>query len=156
MSKFILNVTIEKKIPLTKYWLKNKALNILNSLNLSTPIALSLLITNDRTMRSLNKKYRGKNETTDVLSFSLINTHDHLLNLDFVLPPEPISNIGEIIISYEQAKKQSCELFLSVEDELTILILHGILHLLGYDHELVKDRKIMQAKEKEILNLLEN
>jgi probable rRNA maturation factor len=154
MSKFILNITIEKNTALSKYWLKSKTLKILKSLNLSSPLELSLLITNDRTMTSLNKKFRGINETTDVLSFSFLSAHNYFSNLDFVLPPETITNIGEIIISYEQAEKQSRELSLSVEDEITTLILHGILHLLGYDHELAKERKIMQAKEKEILDLL--
>ena len=86
-------------------------------------------------MRGLNKQFRGKNSTTDVLSF----------------PFEPDefdtdeNNLGEIIISAEQAERQAKENHLTFEREIKQLILHGILHLCGFDHE--TDDGEMNARE---------
>ena len=79
----------------------------------------------DRKMRGLNKEFRGKNSTTDVLSFPF--------EADEFESGE--NNLGDIIISVEQAEKQAKENDLNFETEIKQLILHGVLHLCGYDHE---------------------
>lgn len=85
----------------------------------------SVAFVSDRRMTELNRFFRGKDSTTDVLSF----------------PYEPdefdsdSSNLGDIVISVEQAEKQSRENGLALENEIKQLILHGVLHLCGYDHE---------------------
>lgn len=79
----------------------------------------------DRKMRQLNKIFRGKNSTTDVLSFSF-EADKFETEKD---------NLGDIVISVEQAQKQASENNLDFETEIKQLILHGILHLCGYDHE---------------------
>ncbi len=79
----------------------------------------------DRRMRELNKTFREKNSTTDVLSFPFDPN-------EFELGEE---TLGEIVISIEQAEKQAAENDLSLASEIKQLILHGILHLCGYDHE---------------------
>jgi len=79
----------------------------------------------DRRMRELNKTFRGKNSTTDVLSFPYQTD-------EFEIETE---NLGDIVISLEQAQKQSAENNLTLETEIKQLILHGVLHLCGYDHE---------------------
>lgn len=79
----------------------------------------------DRRMRELNKQFRGKNFTTDVLSFPYEAD-------DFETNDE---NLGDIIISVEQTIKQAAENNLDLETEIKQLILHGVLHLCGYDHE---------------------
>jgi probable rRNA maturation factor len=85
----------------------------------------TLAFVSDRKMRELNKMFRGKNSTTDVLSFPF--------EADEFESGE--SNLGDIAISVEQADRQAAENKLDLETEIKQLILHGILHLCGYDHE---------------------
>jgi probable rRNA maturation factor len=85
----------------------------------------TIAFVSDRKMRELNKIFRGKNSTTDVLSFPF--------EADEFDSDE--NNLGDILISAEQAARQAKENDLSLETEVRQLILHGILHLCGYDHE---------------------
>lgn len=96
---------------------------------------LSLKICNDREIQQLNKTYRGIDRATDVLSFPL----------PFVDPQSDEEYLGDIIISFPTAKKQAKEHKQTIEDELTFLFLHGLLHLLGYDHEDAAEEKAMFA-----------
>jgi probable rRNA maturation factor len=82
--------------------------------------AISCLITDDAAILRLNRKFRGKNSATDVLSFPAQNANGLL---------------GDVAISIDRAKEQAAEHGHSLEDELRILILHGALHLAGMDHE---------------------
>lgn len=102
--------------------------------NKSTTIAF----VSDRKMRELNKQFRGKNSTTDVLSFPF-EADEFEIEAD---------NLGDIVISIEQAKKQATENTLTLELEIKQLILHGILHLCGYDHE--TDNGEMNRRELEL------
>lgn len=98
----------------------------------------SIAFISDRRMKQLNELFRGKDSTTDVLSF----------------PHEPDefdpdkNNLGDIVISVEQAQKQAQESGLTLENEIKQLILHGLLHLCGYDHE--TDDGEMNARELEL------
>ncbi len=85
----------------------------------------TIAFVSDRKMRELNKQFRGKNSTTDVLSFPF-EADEFEIDAD---------NLGDIVISIEQAQKQSKENDLDIELEIKQLILHGVLHLCGYDHE---------------------
>ena len=103
-------------------------------------IELSILIVNNRSIRELNKKYRGMDKPTDVLAFP-IGGHSKLL--------------GDIIISMEKTHAQAAERGHSPEQEFKILLTHGILHLLGYDHEISRsEAQRMKRKEKIILSKL--
>lgn len=82
----------------------------------------------DRKMKQLNFEFRGINSTTDVLSFPFEPE-------DFEVSADENKNLGDILISVEQAKKQAAENKLTLEKEIKQLILHGILHLCGFDHE---------------------
>jgi probable rRNA maturation factor len=118
------------------------------------PFAIAFV--SDRKMRELNKKFRGKNSTTDVLSFPFLSEPQAVargLNLaDPIVKATPSANadrtdkkvdpsteyidfLGDIVISLEQAERQAKENDLELETEIKQLILHGILHLCGYDHE---------------------
>ena len=90
----------------------------------------SIAFVSDRRMKELNGFFRGKDSTTDVLSFP----HEPD---EFDQPPEDGTQnfIGDIVISIEQAQKQAKENGLTLENEIKQLILHGVLHLCGYDHE---------------------
>ena len=103
-------------------------------------IELSILIVNNRSIRELNKKYRGMDKPTDVLAFPM-GGHSKLL--------------GDIIISMEKTHAQAAERGHSTEQEFKILLTHGILHLLGYDHEISpSESQRMKRKEKIILSKL--
>lgn len=101
-------------------------------------------------MRVLNQQYRGVDRTTDVLSFPQIDVSSQLSALSsqhFML--------GDIVINIHKAKRQAIENGITFNEELKRLLLHGLLHLLGYDHEKGKDAgRKMQKKTKEILNQL--
>ncbi|CAM2068865.1 rRNA maturation RNase YbeY [Sulfidibacter corallicola] len=85
---------------------------------------LSILVTRDDHMRELNATYRGKDRTTDVLSFPGGGPL-----------PDGSHHLGDVVISHDQLVRQAAELGQSVARELRFLILHGVLHLLGHDHE---------------------
>jgi len=103
-------------------------------------IELSILIVNNRSIRELNKKYRGMDKPTDVLAFPM-GGHSKIL--------------GDIVISMEKSHAQAEERGHSPEQEFKILLTHGILHLLGYDHEISRsEAQRMKRKEKIILSKL--
>ncbi len=102
----------------------------------------AIRIVSDKEMRCLNRDYRGKDSTTDVLSFRY---QDESF--------EAADSLGDIVISAEQASRQALENDLSLELEITQLILHGILHLCGYDHE--NDSGEMDAREAELREVLD-
>jgi len=112
---------------------------------------LSIFFVNDVRMRILNREYRGVDRTTDVLSFPQsadFSVHDSQLTVhEFIL--------GDIVISLPKANRQAMEYGTTLNEELKRLLIHGLLHLIGYDHETGKyvERK-MQKKTKEILNRL--
>lgn len=103
---------------------------------------LSIILVNDRKIRELNLKYRGKDKTTDVLSFPL---HEEPRGLPF-LP------LGDIAINLKAAQRDASEQKISLREHLRWLLAHGILHLLGYDHEKSRHAgKKMRLKEKKLL-----
>lgn len=92
---------------------------------------ISLNIVGDRMMKNLNRKYRKINDTTDVLSFCLTETTD----IGFVEPPDGVLHLGDIIISFPQARDEAGEENKLVDDKIDELVEHGMLHLLGQHHE---------------------
>lgn len=113
-------------------------------------IETSLLITNDAELQQLNRDYRGIDAPTDVLSFAAEEGAP-----GFVRPPEMPRYLGDLAISYERVLAQAAEYGHSVERELAFLTVHGLLHLLGYDHERgPDDERAMRAREEAIMALL--
>lgn len=104
---------------------------------------LTIRITDEEEMTSLNKYYRQKNNVTNVLSFPA-NIPENI-NLEEKL-------LGDIIICPSVVLQESIELNKSYESHFALIVVHGVLHLLGYDHIDAKDAEIMQAKEIKILN----
>lgn len=125
--------------------LKQKAEIILKAIGLPDA-QLSILITDDAEIRTLNRDYRGRDNPTDVLSFSQIEGGFENVEPDL---------LGDVVISLDTAKRQADEKGHPVELEITILLVHGTLHLAGYDHEGKKsDAEKMLNKERELLALL--
>nr|WP_235596140.1 rRNA maturation RNase YbeY [Leptospira weilii] len=121
---------------------------------------LSLLLVGDSDMREINRLRRGKDKTTDVLSFPLEFDSSPLQNVlqkrrGFGSNSLPPIALGEIVISVDTLEKQAIEIGHSVKDEFYRLLVHGFLHLLGYDHERgEEEERIMKLKEDECLEIL--
>lgn len=116
-------------------------------------VELGLVVTGQERIRQLNRDYRGRDEPTDVLAFAAREEADG--QSPFVQPPDGVLHLGEVIISLPQAAAQAGERGHSLEKELAVLVIHGVLHLLGYDHEEAADERRMQAREAEILGEIE-
>lgn len=102
---------------------------------------IHLVMVDDKEISVLNKDYRGKNQPTDVLSFSYFEEER--------FPGEDL--LGEIVISVQTAKQQAQEHNKTLRQELQFLFVHGLLHIFGYDHEKASERKIMFDLQDEIL-----
>ncbi len=111
---------------------------------------LSVVITDSEKMMALNKQYRDANEQTDVLAFSTRESTDNN-EVPFVQPPNGILHLGEIVICYPQALMQAKEHGHSTNREIALLIIHGILHLLGFDHNTAELERQMRTREYAIL-----
>lgn len=109
---------------------------------------LSIMLVDNDYIKELNLMYRGKNEPTDVLSFAMNEMTDEEPGFDV---PGDVNMLGDIVVSLEQAKAQSIEYEHSLEREVGYLIVHGMLHLLGYDHKSERERKVMRDIEKQIM-----
>ncbi|NBG89323.1 rRNA maturation RNase YbeY [Isachenkonia alkalipeptolytica] len=106
---------------------------------------VSLSLVTPEEIKELNKQYRGKDRATDVLSFPV----------EELFQPGEEKILGDIVISTEAVMEQAREYSHSVEREIAYLFLHGLLHLLGYDHLESEDKEKMRKVEKEILSQLE-
>ncbi len=139
MIEIIYNPVLEKKFD--EKLLKNTALATLEHQAAPKDATLSILLTDDEQIRSLNREYRGFDSPTDVLSFDV---HER--------DPETGSlYLGEIIISVPYAAKQALQNDHPLEAEILLLIVHGILHLLGHDHAEREEKNIMWTAQAEIL-----
>ena len=106
---------------------------------------LSVLLVDDATIQNLNRQHRSIDSATDVLSFPQTMEGDEFIS----------HMLGDVVISVETAKRQAVEHHFSLEQELVLLLLHGLLHLLGYDHERSpQDEKLMKEKTWELFALI--
>lgn len=119
--------------------------------NAPSPCEMSIVFTDSETIHRLNRDYRGIDHPTDVLSFCMASGEEKDA-LSFILPPDDIAHLGEVIISCPQAVEQAAVQEHPIDMELTVLLIHGILHLLGYDHEDTADEAKMQAREKQLMH----
>jgi probable rRNA maturation factor len=110
---------------------------------------ITLVITGDDEIRDLNRQYRDVDAPTDVLSFAEAEA-----DARFVAAPDESAYLGDVVISYPRAVAQAVSAGHSVADELLLLVVHGVLHLLGHDHASRAEKRKMWAARKEILNEL--
>ena len=108
---------------------------------------VSVLLTDDHLMTELNRDYRGINAPTDVLSFAQLEGNENELLNSTIL--------GDIVISLETAERQAIDESHSLEEEVAFLTVHGVLHLVGFDHPTQKEADIMFEKQKNILQCLQ-
>ncbi|MBQ4511030.1 MAG: rRNA maturation RNase YbeY [Clostridia bacterium] len=111
-------------------------------------VEVSVTFTDNEKIRELNKNYRNKDSSTDVLSFPMFNSTEEMEYMD-VVP------LGDIVISLEKAKEQAHNFYHGSYHELAFLSIHSTLHLLGYDHETSKeDEEDMFRRQKEIMEII--
>ena len=140
MKDYIFNTTSEE----IDFTTLDKVINFACSyLKVENPL-LNVVIVDNKKIKEINKEYRNKDSVTDVISFAFEEVDD--------VEYEGVRFLGEIYISYERCKEQAHEYGHSVEREFCYLGIHGVLHLLGYDHMIEEDKKVMRALEEEILN----
>jgi probable rRNA maturation factor len=126
--------------------LRRLAVRVLRAEGVTPPAEVGLVVTDDETLRDLNRRYLGLDEPTDVLSFG----HGPA-SQPFVTPPDGVRRLGEVILSYPTAERQAQEAGHGVQEEAAHLVVHGLLHLLGYDHANPEDESRMRAREEELL-----
>ena len=136
----------QKIIKIDKRRIRRTALKILKILDCADK-EISLSFVDDENIKQLNKQYLGKDKATNVISFSLREGEYSNINPQI---------LGDIIISVETAQRDAIKENLTVTQELEFLIIHGILHLLGYNHENTtkKETNKMRQKEKDLFNII--
>lgn len=119
---------------------------VLRLTNTPEESALTIVISDDAQLHQLNLEFLGIDAPTDVLAFPS----------DEVDPETDARYLGDVIISYERAAQQAVSMNHSLENELQLLVVHGILHLLGYDHDNLERKAQMWAIQDQVLGLLQN
>lgn len=113
-------------------------------------LELSILLTQDKEIQDLNKNYRHKDKPTNVLSFPALSPQE----FDHIDPNNNFMVLGDIILSFETILKEASEQGKSFENHLSHLLIHSLLHLIGYDHETEDEAQIMESLEIAILKNL--
>lgn len=130
--------------PVDRALLRRRARQILRALDRSDA-ELSVALVDDETIEALNARYRDRRRPTDVLSFSL---------LDGVHSERRGALLGDVVIGLETAQRQARRGRRSLEDEVVRLLIHGVLHLLGHDHERPDEASAMRSEERRVLRAL--
>jgi probable rRNA maturation factor len=149
MADYEIDIQIDERFrrAVRKTPLRRAAQETLRAEGVEAPAEVGLVITDDEQIRGLNRRYLHRNRVTDVLAFSLREG-------EFVPLPNGILHLGEVIISCPQARRQARDWGHTLEEELALLVVHGVLHLLGYDDEEPEPEQRMRQREQEILKSL--
>ena len=121
-------------------------------------VYVAITLTTPEEIREINKKFRKIDKETDVLSFPIFEKKDLDMlrkNGDVVDKDMPQDVLGDIIISIKKVEEQAKEYGHSVERELAYMVVHGFYHLMGYDHMVEEDKKVMREKEERVLESLD-
>ncbi|MCM8797542.1 MAG: rRNA maturation RNase YbeY [Candidatus Omnitrophica bacterium] len=131
----------QKKIPVSPAKIKKTILNVLSAEGFKKNAELSVYFVTDIRIRALNRKFLHKDEATDVLAFNLSKAG------------RKDSLVGDIVVSAEMALRNARIFQTNPKDELRLYVVHGLLHLLGYDDQNIDAKKLMRQKEKKYANL---
>ena len=147
----VITILNNQKVPISTKQLKKDAQRILEYLEYPD-FDLGIMLTDNATIHKYNKKHRGKDKPTDILSFPF---HDKLKAGErIVAQTDEQKNLGDIIISPEYVQEDLPNWGQSFDERMRVLLVHGICHLLGYDHIKDEDYELMQKKEEELLEQL--
>ena len=162
MPRHVIDISndVESTIDVKATWLRRVVRGALASADLRDAVEVGLLLTGDDRVRRLNRDYRGEDRTTDVLAFALEESEvafprpsDALPTLGQV-PSDALRALGQVVVSYPQAVRQAAEYGHTVEREVAFLVVHGLLHLLGFDHQRPDDEARMLSKQEAIMTSL--
>ncbi|MBI4096462.1 MAG: rRNA maturation RNase YbeY [Candidatus Levybacteria bacterium] len=128
MEQVNIPIFVESRYKVNRKRIKKTVFKILTQHEIKGPVEVSVAIVGDRKMRALSLKYKGEDKTRNILSFSLSEGESTYL-------PSEILRLGDIVISYPQVIKEASEEEVLVDDKVDELIEHGLLHLLGINHE---------------------
>lgn len=139
---------VEDDEPPSCDWLQEIVQRTLSAANIEQSCEVSVLLTEDERMRELNREYRGKDKPTDVLSFAF--EEDDTVKL----PPGVPRMLGDVVLSLETVKRQAEENSRTYPQETAWALCHGVLHLVGFDHQDDEQEAQMRAMEKHVLETL--
>ncbi len=148
MSAFTVEIQIDAAFAADAEQLRQAALATLRQQSVTGAAELTIVVTGDEAVRRLNRDYRGVDAPTDVLSFG--NEDD----ASFVLAPGSPRYLGDVVVSFPRAEAQAAQAGHAVGDELRLLVVHAVLHLLGHDHAEPDEQAVMWAAQVEILHSL--
>lgn len=131
-------------------WLSDLATRVLESEAVPRPAELGVVITDDAEIHEVNRKFAGDDYATDVLAFPMVHLKE-LEEAGFVAPPDKVKHLGEVIISYETARRQALDHERDLDQEVAHLLFHGVLHVLGYDHTEPEEEAEMRSREDALL-----
>ena len=138
-----MQVSSDGLVGLSGVTIRRRAEKMVAALGLG-PVELSIALVDDDTIHALNRDYRKKDKPTDVLAFAM----------EEGAPMKGAKNdlrlLGDVIVSIETATRQAADSDRSLLDEVTMLVAHGLLHLLGYDHQDDAEERVMTAKTREL------
>jgi probable rRNA maturation factor len=127
------------------------AIHVLESERVESPLELGIVVTTDEEVLALNRQYLGHDYHTDVLSFGMNDRDTDGDATGFVTPAERAPYLGDVVISYDRAAEQAPDYNHSTEAEVDTLLVHGLLHLLGYDDTEEEKRETMHARQQELI-----
>ncbi len=141
--RYIIHIQNEEGYLIAEEKLCEAAARTLEHHDLSAGCELTIVITGDETVAALNRQFRGVDLVTDVLSFPALKDKT-------VAKVRPVY-LGDLVIAYPYAAQQAERENLPFEDSMVLLVIHGTLHLLGYDHDTIVNREKMWAVQAQIL-----
>ncbi|OQY00483.1 MAG: rRNA maturation RNase YbeY [Desulfobacteraceae bacterium 4572_130] len=145
LKKIQIQIQMRKK-GILKQTINNKTKQILSALGYENN-EISIVMTGDNEIKKLNNKFRGISKPTNVLAFPMLNNDFSLINPEL---------LGDIVISVETAEKEAQKFGISLGERISQLLIHGILHLIGFDHEAGKlNADKMRKKSLELIQLIE-
>lgn len=132
-------VSSDPRYPINKSIIQATVLEVLERYKVTGKVEIGVNIIGDRKMHEINKKYRGFDFTTNILTFALEDPHPqhlkHISGIGFVAAPDNILRLGDILISYPQAVEDAGTEGTTVDEEIRFLVEHGMKHLLGMHHD---------------------
>lgn len=146
-SAYLITVQVEEQYEdkLDADKLHRLAIGVLEAEGNAGPLELGVVVTTDAEVHALNKEYLGHDYETDVISFGMAGEDG------FITPEERPAYLGDVVISYDRAVEQAPEYGHTAEQEVGTLLVHGLLHLLGYDDMDDESREKMHARQDEIM-----
>ena len=133
-------------------WILNLLLSAKKAINKDNEQEISINFVSSDRIHEINKKYRGKDRPTDVISFAIEDGEENDLMAQFLEDPNFVEDIGDLFICIDVVKKQAVDYETGFDREFGYTLVHGYLHLNGYDHEQPEDEKKMFTLQREILD----